>query len=133
MQARSFVVSLLALTLAGCAVRPPYKAPVVDPATLKNADPSAFSTQSYDPRWWRQFDDPVLEALQASALASNHDVRIAVARVRQARAIFDDVERDRYPIVTAGAAVERRSQAVPGLSDEPQETSTYRAGFDAFW
>jgi multidrug efflux system outer membrane protein len=133
MQGRSFVVPFMALTLAGCAVRPPYKAPAVDPAALKNADPSAFSTQSYDPRWWRQFDDPVLEALQASALASNHDVRIAVARVRQARAIFDDVALDRYPTVTVGAAVDRRQQAVPGVSDEPVTTSTYRAGFDAFW
>ena len=58
---------------------------------------------------------------------------IAVARVRQARAIFDDVALDRYPTVTVGAAVDRRQQAVPGVSDEPVTTSTYRAGFDAFW
>ena len=32
-----------------------------------------------------------------AALAANHDVRMAVARVDQARAVFDDVALDRYP------------------------------------
>ena len=91
-----------------------YKAPQLEPAALRNADPALFAAQPYDPRWWRQFDDPVLERLQTTALAANHDVRIAVARVRQARAIFDDVALDRYPTVTVGASVDRREQAVPG-------------------
>jgi hypothetical protein len=64
---------------------------------------------------------------------ANHDVRIAVARVDQARAIFDDVARDRYPTVTAGAAVDRRSQMIPGFTRERVDTTTYSAGFDAFW
>jgi multidrug efflux system outer membrane protein len=35
--------------------------------------------------------------------------------------------------VPVGASIDRRSQAGPGISDEPVTTSTYRAGFDAFW
>jgi multidrug efflux system outer membrane protein len=56
-----------------------------------------------------------------------------VARLDQARAIFDDVALDRLPIVTAGSSVDVRSQSLPGFSNEPIRTTTYRAGFDAFW
>jgi multidrug efflux system outer membrane protein len=43
------------------------------------------------------------------------------------------VKRDRYPTVTADASVDRREQVIPGFTDEPIDTTTYRAGFDAFW
>ena len=36
--------------------------------------------------WWRGFNDPVLDALEAKALAQNLDLAQAVARVKQARA-----------------------------------------------
>ena len=44
--------------------------------------------------------------------------------------MFDDVERDRYPTVAAGASVDGREQAIPGFTDEPIRTSTLsrRAG-----
>ena len=83
--------------------------------------------------WWHQFEDPVLDQLEAEARDANHDVRIAVARYDQARAVFSDVSLDRYPIVTADAALDKRRQVIPGFTDKPVEISTYRAGFDAFW
>jgi outer membrane protein, multidrug efflux system len=127
------VVVMTSAALAGCGLRKPYQAPDVQAAALTNVDASLFAAQPYDPRWWRQFDDPVLEGLETAALTANHDVRVAIARVQQARAIFDDVNLDRYPTVTAGAFVERREQTIPGFTQEPVDTSTYRAGFDAFW
>ena len=84
-------------------------------------------------RWWGQFEDPVLDELVSRALTANHDVRIAVARLDQARAIFDDVRLDQYPTVTAGASVDHRSEQVPGFSEKPLTISSYRLGFDAFW
>ena len=114
------------LVAAGCAVRRPYTAPDVAPAQLSNVDPALVSEQPFDPRWWGQFEDPVLDELVSRALEANHDVRIAVARVDQARAFFDEVERDRFPEVTAGASVDRRRQAIPGFSDEPRVISTYQ-------
>jgi outer membrane protein, multidrug efflux system len=126
-------IGLLLPVLAGCSLRGPYKAPDVQAAALRNAVPAVFASEPYDPRWWKEFDDPVLEQLETAALQSNHDVKIAVARVDQARALFDDVKRDRYPTVTADASVDRREQVIPGFTDEPIDTTTYRAGFDAFW
>jgi multidrug efflux system outer membrane protein len=103
------------------------------PASLTQWDPSVFSAQAYDPRWWSQFDDPVLDQLQTAAVAANLDVRAAMARLDQARSVFDDVRGDRWPTVTAGAASDVREQAQPGFSDEPVRLTTYRAGFDLGW
>jgi len=63
---------------------------------LERSGAAALHKETYDPNWWRQFDDPVLESLEASALQSNHDVRIAVARFDEARAMFSDVALDRF-------------------------------------
>ena len=123
----------LAVLVTGCAVRPPYVAPVVAPVALHSADCASVSAQSFDPRWWQQFEDPVLDDLVGRALAANHDVRMAVARVDQARAFFDDVALDRFPTAVVGASVDRRDQAIPGFSERPRPITTYRAGFDAFW
>jgi multidrug efflux system outer membrane protein len=127
--------SVLALTLlaAGCAPRIAEQ-PDIQPATLANAaDAALFTDQPYDPRWWRQFEDPVLERLEGAALVSNLDVRQAVARLDQSRTFFDEVKRDRYPRVTAGASIDVREQVIPGFTEEPIRTETYAAGFDAFW
>jgi multidrug efflux system outer membrane protein len=128
-----FIVTL-AMVSAGCATRASrHTAPAPARAELPALDPALFSASPYDPRWWAEFEDPALTALEAAALEVNHDIRIAVARLAQARAVFDDTRLDRYPTVTAGASVDRREQAQPGFSDEPVDTTTYRAGFDAIW
>ncbi|MEZ5285114.1 MAG: efflux transporter outer membrane subunit [Vicinamibacterales bacterium] len=126
------ILGALAVSLSACAVRAPYQAPTVEPAAYQQA-PDTVVDAPFDTRWWAQFDDDTLDALMTQALEANHDVRIAVARVDQARAIFDDVELDRYPTVTTGAVAERRSQTIPGFTDAPRTITTYQAGFDAFW
>ena len=126
-------VVLLALWTAACGVRRPYVAPTVEPATLRHVDSALADEQPFDPRWWQQFDDAVLDDLINKALTANHDVRMAVARVDQARAFFDDVALDRLPTAVAGASVDRRDEAIPGFSERPRPLTTFRAGFDAFW
>lgn len=126
-------VVVLSALLSACGVRRPYVAPNVAPASLSHVDTALVVEQPFDPRWWQQFEDPVLDELVGKALAANHDVRMAVARVDQARAFFDDVALDRFPTAIAGASVDRRDQAIPGFSERPRPVTTYRAGFDAFW
>ena len=83
------LAALLALRLRGAeAVRGAGRR---RPSCSTQAAEPAFAHQPYDPRWWRLFEDPVLERLEAAALAGNLDIRQAVARVDQARAIFRDV------------------------------------------
>jgi outer membrane protein, multidrug efflux system len=132
---RSRVWILAAVILAaasGCSLRGPYSPPDTKPAALRQVD-TTYALEPYDPSWWKEFDDPILDQLVMTALGANLDVRAAVARLDQARSIFDDVARDRFPTVTVGASVDRREQQVPGFVDTPIDTTTYRAGFDAFW
>lgn len=131
---RAALVASLAMTFAAACAPKIAAPPEVPSATLANAaNPRVFSNDPYDPRWWSEFEDPVLEALEAAALDANADTRIAVARLDQARAVFDEVGRDRYPTVTVGASADVREQAIPGFTEDPVRTETYSAGFDAFW
>ena len=126
------LATLLMPMIAACAPQLATPPAVPDTAPVR-MDGRAFSNDAYDARWWRLFDDPVLERLVNMALEANHDIRIAIARLDQSRAIFDDTARDRYPTVTVGAAVDVREQAIAGFVEEPVRTNTYQAGFDAFW
>ena len=122
-----------ATLLSACSLRAPYQAPQQAPVVLPEAQAPVFTTNHYDPLWWRLFDDPVLEQLEQEALEANRDIRAAVARVDQARAALTDAQLDRFPVGTAGASIDVRSQTIPGFSEEPVRTTTYRAGLDAFW
>lgn len=132
---RRSVLSVLSLAtfLSGCALRPAYQAPTTAPVALQDAASTLFVEQKYDPLWWKQFQDPVLDHLEAAALAANLDIRQAVARVDQSRAAFADVSNDLLPTVGADASVDARKQVIPGFTDSPIRTTTYRAGLDAFW
>ena len=101
-------------------------APVVSYITINVSSPNTPGLRNLQQA--KSLDD-----LMARALQANHDVRIAVARIDQARAILDDIRLDRFPTVTAGASVDRRSEVIPGFSDEPRTITQYRIGFDAFW
>jgi multidrug efflux system outer membrane protein len=131
--AAALIAGIAALQAAACAAHIAPPAASIERGPLTRWDASAFSDQAYDPRWWRQLEDPVLEDLENAALEANRDVRSALARLDQARAIFDQDRRRRYPTVTVGASVDVRAQAVPGFIDTPLRTNTYQAGFDASW
>jgi multidrug efflux system outer membrane protein len=130
---RALAAVLVGLTAVGCAVKTTPPTAALHGGPLAGWDAGAYSNQRYDPKWWRQLDDPVLELLETAALAANHDVRSAIARRDEARAVFDEDKRDRYPKVTTDASVDVRDQVVPGFTDKPVRIDTYRAAFDAFW
>lgn len=126
--------SLTALALAGCmTVGPDYTRPATADATLLNADPAHFRGDAIERAWWQQFHDPVLSQLVDVSLARNHDLRIASANLKAARAVFDDVELDRLPTVTAEASHQHGKAQQPGLGEARQELESYRAGFDMSW
>src|SRR5256885_8683971 len=81
----SFVISLL---LCGCAIGPNYKRPAIDsPGNFRNAS-DTLSTESIANRpWWEIYRDDSLKGLIETALRNNYDLRIAVSRIEQARAI----------------------------------------------
>lgn len=129
---RIAVLLSMALSLGACAVGPEYRAPDTAAPQFHNAGES-FRQTAIEKAWWHEFGDPVLDDLIARALANDLDLRIAAARLREARAIFRDESLDRLPVVTAAGAYDRRKAQQPGFSEQPIRTETYDLGFDAFW
>jgi len=79
-------------------------------------DARTNSTSADLKEWWQGFQDPKLNALIDQALANNHDLRIAVARVREAKAITTVAESALYPSIdlTASGGREKKIDRVIG-------------------
>jgi multidrug efflux system outer membrane protein len=127
--------SLFALVLltSGCAVGPHYKPPQPAAVAYHDADPQLLSEAPFDPRWWTQFDDPVLDSLIVKSLAANTTIRVAQARLAESRAVFDERKLDRYPTVPVDASYTYAKEQFPGFFNNPVTINTFRSGFDAFW
>jgi multidrug efflux system outer membrane protein len=112
------LVGTLGMTLAGCKLGPDYRRPDTGtPAAYRFDAPSAAASLA-DEGWWQVYQDPVLQQLIRAALSGNFDVRIAAARVDQARALLGAARVAQLPkvSVTAGAEHARSSkyQLLPG-------------------
>lgn len=95
------VLSLALMGLGGCTpTRVSDRVPLVVPDRLRNApDAQPVSAPKDLSEWWKGFGDPVLDDLIGQALAANHDLRIATARVREANAMVTVAESALYPSV----------------------------------
>jgi multidrug efflux system outer membrane protein len=93
------------LLLSGCAVGPNYHRPPLDvPNGYRGESPGSTNSLA-DLPWWQVFDDRQLQALIHEALTNNYDVRIAVARVEQARAQYIQTRSGLFPQIDYGAVV----------------------------
>ena len=119
--------------LSACAVGHDYKTPVTAPVVLQNAPAATYSAAQPEADWWKLFGDPVLDGLVSQALAGNLDLKVAVARVDEARALFKDARLDQLPRVTASGGYQKSDQQQPGSNGERVEGETYTGGFDAGW
>ena len=85
-------------------------------------------------QFWQTFADPELDKLVGEALASNHDLRIAMTRVQEARELRRDAAFDLAPSINAGGGYTKARTSSAGLlPGAARETELYDAGFDAFW
>src|ERR1700744_810353 len=114
------LVMALALLLSACAVGPDYKAPQTAPAAISNAQNQAgaapqFVAQNPEAAWWQQFDDAELDSLVRRSLTANLDLRIAVDRVRAARAVFVENAYDFGPHLPVQAAYSHADEQQPGF------------------
>ncbi|EIK51420.1 outer membrane protein OprN [Stutzerimonas stutzeri TS44] len=128
-----FALSLLTLALSACAVGPDYRAPQPEPAHIERAAAGSYDRSRFEAAWWRQFDDPTLDALVSKSLAENRELRIAYARLQAARAIRDDIGNDRLPTVTAGARADIGKAQQPGVTERRVNSERYDLGLDMIW
>lgn len=138
-----FMPLAAAVLLAGCAIGPDYaRAPLDLPATWAPAASNARRADSVGDAWWSLYADPVLDRLIDEALAHNADLRVAAARVLEARALAGIADADRYPSVSAGLTGSRDQAtlrgSMPRPADLPRIQNTYRGTLDVayevdFW
>jgi multidrug efflux system outer membrane protein len=127
------VALFVAATLAGCAVGPNYKKPATPVAqTYGAAEPALYTPEQAQVQFWKQFGDETLNKLVDDSLNANHDLRIAVGRLAEARAARHQSLYDLGPTVTAtaGHTTQQTSAVQFGF---PYTSSYYDAGFDATW
>jgi len=109
MMNKTLLALALAVLLPGCANLPEPRQPALDLPAPASVQPQASITAD----WWKAYGDPVLNAMMDEALAHNGDLRLAAARIEEARGALGQADADRYPEVSAsvGASRSRRSEA----------------------
>lgn len=146
-----------AVMIGGCTVGPNYTPPEV-------AVPDRFSSVKGQPgdgitpldiskpaaeiergpvadlkTWWRGFQDPTLDQLIDRAVAGNLDLRVAEARIREARALLGVERSGWFPTIDARGGVTRSRQSQSGSgfgvggTGRSSESTLWVAGFDAGW
>jgi NodT family efflux transporter outer membrane factor (OMF) lipoprotein len=145
MSARALYLSTLAsavvFALAGCAaVGPDYQRPATAlDAAFIGAGASALNagaTSADIATFWRGFGDAKLNALIERAVAANGDVKLAQARLQEARASQDEADAAQRPglgIDTSATRAIRPITQQPGASRSARTGNTYDASFVANW
>ena len=144
------MVAVCALATTGCTswrqywgnqmkVGPAYLRPdaPVAPDWIDADQPQVRSATDIDTRWWRQFDDPVLDRLVLEAYAQNLPLREAGFRVLAARAAYNIAVGGFFPQSQRAVAEYGRWQlsnnvgAFKNLSLPP--FSLWQTGFNLSW
>ncbi|MES1256936.1 MAG: efflux transporter outer membrane subunit [Acidobacteriota bacterium] len=133
-------LTALSFLFAGCAVGPNYKRPeITPPAGFRGAPETPPSPVSLaDTKWFDLFQDEKLTELVKTALARNYDLRIASARVLQARAQLGITRSQQLPAVDVSAQfTASRGSSVGSITFIPKGTpldaAYHTEGFTLGW
>jgi multidrug efflux system outer membrane protein len=99
---RRFVLVLALSSAASCKLGPDYaRPPVVTPEKWREL--AAADASIANVPWWELFQDEELRRLITTALEENRDLKIAIERIEEARAIYGISRSELYPQVDASA------------------------------
>ena len=108
--------SLGLLLLAGCALGPDYQRPAVPvPDTYRDAGANTAVRSVGDDSWMDVYTDPQLRALIGQALERNLDLKLAVARIDQARALAGEARLSLLPTIYEVGGISRTKSAKDSL------------------
>jgi len=125
------------LIIAGCVAVGPDYARVEPDASEKwhtqlqgGLNPGVLDSETLA-QWWRSLNDSILSSLEERAVKGNLDLKIAQARIREARALRGISKADLFPTIdTSASATNYRTSK---NSSSFQEHKLYSVGFDAGW
>lgn len=135
----------VSLLLSGCfAVGPDYQRPKIPIPRQWTETPAVQGSQPE--QWWKTFNDPILDKLISDAIASNLDLKLALERVKDARALRSATIAAGLPSLDAKSSASRRfnnsssptsqtgtSSAGGGFGIGNQFINIFQMGFDAQW
>jgi NodT family efflux transporter outer membrane factor (OMF) lipoprotein len=102
------ILMVVTATCTCCMVGPAYvRPPTQPPAAFKSPMPET-SQAAVPADWWRLYADPTLDGLIGTATTSNQTLRLAVARVDEARAMARIAASFRYPTIDVNATHTRQ-------------------------
>ena len=129
----SCVVSLSTLFTGCAAVGPNYARPQMPAPTEYRFAEQAMQAQSLaDTPWWEVFQDPDLQALVREAITNNLDLRVAVARVEEARARAGIAKSFLYPTADGSASYSvRQGSTTTDTDNSVNQSGNY--GFRLSW
>jgi NodT family efflux transporter outer membrane factor (OMF) lipoprotein len=111
-------IFLFSLFLNACTVGPDYVRPKVAVPThykeAKNKDWKIAQPQDACNRgeWWKIFNDPQLNTLEAQVNISNQNIAAAAAQYQQALALVDEARASYFPTITGSASLTRQKLGV---------------------
>jgi outer membrane protein, multidrug efflux system len=132
------LLSLLTVTtaiLSGCMVGPDYQRP-------DNAEQIQISELVYPDvrfeqtdlsQWWNIFDDSQLSSYISRAEQHNLDIKIALARVKEARAVVGIEDSGLYPAIDADGAIAWGKESENVNPFATGENTRYSLSADASW
>lgn len=114
---------LVALLLLGACTtpRPPPASTLEVPELWREAGGS----EAIGASWWRGFGSPRLDELVEQALDRNHDLRLAAARLDEARALLRAQQGAAWPDVSLGVGAQR-ARSISDVSGRPFYATSYQ-------
>lgn len=125
------IVLLLAIASTGCTLGPLNERPPVTSPEVWREAPTATDESLANLEWWSIYDDPVLQDLIRQALDNNHDYRVAIERVIEARARYGVQKADLFPQVGASGSGGYYDRG--DLDDFGENDELYAVGADLSW
>lgn len=136
---------LVVVLISGCAVGPDYQPPTLA-VPEKWHGTSTTAKRAVPDQWWRTFNDKELDRLVSEAVNANLDYKIALARIKDARAQRSITFASGLPSLSAKSTASRRFNNSSGFSQSGggaasgggfgignQLINIFQMGFDAQW
>lgn len=140
------VLFLCLIMGSGCMVGPNYIKPATEmPKTwVEKSQEISTETPSDLAHWWTVFKDQTLDSLIEQSIKANKDLKIAQARIREARAFRSVAVSGLFPTLEANASYRHQRESFNTSRFEipsefiPSGTFTegidlFQGGFDALW
>lgn len=132
---KKLLLTSAAIGLSACSVGPDYAAPsqsFLD--TWFSAKTAATSNEPINTQWWSIFKDPLLEEYIGLAAQNNKDLKVALANIRNARALRREDAGAFWPQIGGDAGAGRsKSSGAGSAANSGDIRNTFDAGFDASW